>query len=326
MKKITKTAAVLSCAALFTLAACSSSSNVSISPNWYSNTTLTTNITDTYESLLYDVTYTEGENDDVNFTLSYDTGTYSVTLENATYESQLVYKLSSELSISGAVAYGSESYSFDDSVTSVCYFLNASKSLYPLYSLKTVKSTTPSGESVSALSEAYTEYTYTMEVTYDTAEGTAVSVYTDLSDGSVTECEYDLKTNATILDNENLLFAVRGFSLSEDSSESVYVLNPYANSQDTVVVECTEETSDAEYTFTDITAGETEATAHTLDVNTVGIIRNTTFSGTTITAYYAAPISDANTYRCVMLAMESPLSSEMGTLTYTLSEAEFTTK
>ena len=316
--------AALSCAALCGLSACTAASAASLVPNWYGNTTLTTAISGTYEELTYAVTYEKGSNE--NYAVQYEPGVYTVVLENTTYNEESVYRLTSELQISGVYTMGGETLAFTDSVESVCYFRNVSRALYPLYSLKTVHSTSPRTDDPDSLGEAVAQYNYTVEVTYSPDDNTAHSVYTDLGTNEKTEYDHRLRDNLTVLDNETLLFAARGMTLSVGSAESVYVLNPYNHTQETVAVSLTAQTADAEYEFIDKDAGESEATKHKLTVNTFAIGRSATLTGKVITARYAAPVVGNNTYRSVMLEMENPLSYNMGTLVYTLAEADFTDK
>ncbi len=325
MKKFLKTGVVaLSCACALTLTSCGATgASASIVPNWYSNTTLTQAISETYEKLTYKVEYEKGTNE--VYQVSYEPGVYTVILQDATHEGKLVYKLTSELQISGTFTMGSESKTFTDSVVTECYFQNAGNALYPLYSKKTVNSTTPRASEPKSLAEAIAEYSYTMEVTY--GDGTAKSVYTDLKDATKNAtAEYKLKDEYTVLDNESLLFAVRGVSLSSEASSYAYVLNPYNRTQEMVGITLVGQNAEAKYTFKNVDAGDAEAKEYTVDTNTVTIVRNATLEGKTLTAEYAATKSGANTYRSVMLRLKNPLSFGMGTLIYTLTEADFTDK
>ncbi len=314
--------AALSCAALVGLTACTTTSTATIAANWYKNSTLTTAISDTYEQLSYTVYYQQGSND--NYSVEYEPGSYTVTLENKTYNGQSVYLLTSELTISGTYTVGGETLDFTDSRTSEVYFRDVSSSLYPLYSYVSVQSALPRTDDPDSLADAVTEYNYTMEIEYSADDNSAHSVYTDRETNAVTECDYSLRDNMTVLDNETLLFAARGISLSVGSSVSVCVLNPYDQTQETIAVALNAQ-AERTYSFIDKDAGETEATEHTLTANTVLFGRSATLTGKTVTAHYASYTSD-NTYRCVMLQMENPLPYNMGSLVYSLTEADFTDK
>ncbi|MBQ9081614.1 MAG: hypothetical protein IJY26_03140 [Clostridia bacterium] len=326
MKKTLKIGiAAISCATVFALTACGSATvSTSIAPNWYADTTLNTSISNTYEKLSYKVTYEKGSNED--YQVAYQEGTYTVVLENSTYNNEAVYKLTSSLQIEGSYTLGSDTLSFTDSVASECYFHSAGQALYPLYSKKTVHSTTPLKNNPTSLEDAVAQYEYTMEVTYNLGDNSATSVYTDLKDSSKnTEQTYSLKDNLTVLDNESLLFAVRGVSLDAQVTESAYVLNPYNKTQEIVNIVLAGQGTQAKYSFKNLDQGDTATKEYTMDVNVVQISRNQTLGGKTVTAYYAAKTAP-NDYRCVMVKMENPLSYNMGKLVYTLTEADFTNK
>ena len=326
MKKSLKISLIsLSCASLLALSACAATPSVSIAPNWYNNTVLTSSISQTYEKLTYAVKYEKGTNE--NYSVEYDDGVYTVELKNTTFNDESVYVLTSELQISGKYTMGSQTLEFTDSVQSTCYFRNAKEQLYPLKSVKTVKSTTPYAKDAQSLEQAVKTYEYVTEVVYDPDENTAVATYTDLKDESKnSQKEYSLQDNLTVLDNESLLFAVRGVSLAANATECAYVLNPYAAAQETVNITFKTQTKDAKYTFKNVDNGDASAKEYTLDVNTLSINRKATMAGKTVTAVYAAPVANNKTYRCVMLKMENPLSYQMGKLVYTLTEADFTDK
>lgn len=318
--------AALSCAALIGLTSCTTVSITTLVPNWYENTTLTSSISDTKETLVYEVSYQKGSNS--NYSVEYQPGTYTVTLQNDTYNGESVYKLTSSLTVSGTYAMGSESLDFSDSVESVCYFRDVSRSLYPLYSEKTVRSTSPLTDDPASLEEAVRQYNYSVTVTYSTEDNGAVSVYKDLSTNETQTHEYSLRDNMTVLDNETLLFAARGLSLSVGGSANLYVVNPYTQTQEVIAVNLTAQTANAAYTFIDVDAGETEATEHKITANTLVFSRDTTLTGGMLTARYAAApaLGGENPYRCVMLEMSDPLSYNMGSLVYRLTKADFTDK
>ena len=318
--------AALSCAALVGLTSCTTVATASLVPNWYQNTTLTTSISDTREVLTYAVSYEKGSNE--TYTVEYQPGVYTVTLENDTYNGESVYKLTSSLEISGTYTMGSDSLDFTDSVRSLCYFRDVSRSLYPLYSEKSVRSTSPRTDAPASLDEAVQVYDYTMAVTYSTDGKSATSVYTDSVSGQTQTHEYSLRNNATVLDNESLLFAARGLTLSVGGKAEVYVLNPYTQTQETTAINLNAQTTEASFTFLDVDAGETEAAEHKLTANTMVFSRNTTLTGGMLTAKYAAAptLGGENPYRCVMLELNDPLSYGMGSLVYRLTEADFTDK
>lgn len=316
----------LSFATIITFSACSpSTSTYGFSSNWYKNSAVTTDISATKEVLTYDVTFTKGTNK--TYSVDYAPGIYTVTLENTVYENQSVYKLSSELKISGTYTLGSEKSEFSDSIVSECYFHDVSRLLYPLYSKKTVKSTSPRENAPTSLTNGIKQYDYTVEITYSTENNKATSVYTDLT-GETEEirAEYSLKNNLPVLDNESLLFAIRGISFSASSQSKAYVIDPYNHKQETININLSRQNTDAKYSFINVDTDDKTTNEYTMNVNAVSVSRNAAMTGKALTAVYAAPISSINTYRCVMLQMVKPLAFNLGSLNYTLAEADFTNK
>ncbi|MBP5242435.1 MAG: hypothetical protein J6Z36_01950 [Clostridia bacterium] len=329
MKKIVKTGVAALClASISLLTACSSSSTASdgISAGWYKDTSLVSVISETYEQLQYEVKFLENSGKNKNYSVSYTPGSYTVTLKNVNYEGEAAYELTSTLEISGVYTVNGETKDFSDFVESVCYFRPAAKMLSPMYSKKTVKSTSPIAEEPSSLAEAVASYDYEVTCDYN-ADGSRVTVaYLDNIDESKNATkEYKISAGSYfLLDNEELLFAIRGMDLS--GSHSVYVFNPYTHVRDTI--EISPSTSAAsKYSFIDQDAGETEATEHEIPVHTVVFgISSSTLTGTYQAAIYANAIDGKNVYRNVMLYLENPIAYHLGSLTYTLKSANFTDK
>ena len=318
--------AALSCAALVGLTSCATVATATLVPNWYEDTTLTSSIAQTKETLTYAVSYEKGSN--TRYSVEYQPGTYTVTLENDTRGGESVYKLTSSLRIAGKYTMGNESLDFSDSVDSVCWFRNVSRSLYPLYSEKTVHSTSPCTDDPASLQDAVRVYDYTVSVSYDPDENEADVSYQNTGDDAPQTARVSLRDDMTVLDNETLLFAARGLSLSVGGSVGLCTVNPYTAEREVIAVNLTEQKADASYSFIDVDAGETETTEHKITVNTMVFSRDTTLTGSMITAYYAAApvLGGENPYRCVMLAMNDPLAYHMGTLVYRLTSADFTDK
>ncbi len=312
--------ATLSCALLLGVTACGATPAVGISPNWYKDTNLSTNITGTKEVLTYEVTFEKGSNS--NYAVSYDTGAYVVTLQNVEYKGELAYKLTSTLNITGKYTLGTEEKPFTDKVESECVFRNADRRLSPLYSKKSVHSTSPRADKPTTWDEAVKAYDYTVEITYGADNKTATSVYTDTANtANPTKKDYKLNANALLLDNESLLFAIRSFTLS-DAATNVSLVNPYTQKQESVTITKTAQ-AEGKYTFKDVDANDSEKVEKTITANAVQIKRNDRFTGKIISAYYAT-LSTTKNYRAVMLKMENPLSYNLGKLVYNLVEADFT--
>lgn len=330
MKKI-RLAGLLLLAPLTLLSACSGGTPLSFTANWYRNTALGGSVNDTLEELTYEVSFTPAENDS-SFSVEYDTGTYTTRLKNANIalsdgSTKEGYIYTTELTISGRYRLGSEvSEDFSDRVSSSVSFLPVTDGLKPVKSEKEVLSTSPIVSLPETLEGAFETYHYTYDVSYDAALTTATAVYTDLNaETPAPETrEYAIDGTTTYLDNEQILFALRGLSLSSVATFRT------VNSVMGIVTEVSTGTSTTGPTslkesvdFTmDGTAVKTE-----IDAVQVPIIYQSTPSGQQQDLVYAATTdTNNNTYRNVLLRMEVPVLQSLGTLVYRLKEAAFTTK
>ena len=330
MKKI-RLAGLLLLAPLTLLSACSGGTPLSFTANWYRNTALGSSVNDTLEELTYEVSFTPAENDS-SFSVEYDTGTYTTRLINANIalsdgSTKEGYIYATELTISGRYRLGSEvSEDFSDRVSSSVSFLPVTDGLKPVKSEKEVLSTSPIVSLPETLEGAIETYHYTYAVSYDAALTTATAVYTDLNaETPAPETrEYAIDGTTTYLDNEQILFALRGLSLSSVATFRT------VNSVMGIVTEVSTGTSTTGPTslkesvdFTmDGTAVKTE-----IDAVQVPIIYQSTPSGQQQDLVYAATTdTNNNTYRNVLLRMEVPVLQSLGTLVYRLKEAAFTTK
>lgn len=329
MKKI-RLAGLLLLAPLTLLSACSGGTPLSFTANWYRNTALGGSVNDTLEELTYEVSFTPAENDS-SFSVEYDTGTYTTRLINANIalsdgSTKEGYIYTTELTISGRYRLGSEvSEDFSDRVSSSVSFLPVTDGLKPVKSEKEVLSTSPIVSLPETLEGAIETYHYTYDVSYDAALTTATAVYTDLNaETPAPETrEYAIDGTTTYLDNEQILFALRGLSLSSVATFRT------VNSVMGIVTEVSTGTSTTGPTslkesvdFTmDGTAVKTE-----IDAVQVPIIYQSTPSGQQQDLVYAATTDTNNTYRNVLLRMEVPVLQSLGTLVYRLKEAAFTTK
>ncbi len=333
MKKI-RLAGLLLLAPLTILSACSGGVPLSFTANWYRNTALGGNVNDTFEELTYEVTFTPAETTAGTLTAEYDTGTYKTKLENKNLtledgSTKEGYTYTTELSLSGRFRLGSEvSETFHDTVTSTVSFLPAPDGLRPVGSEKEVISTSPVLSEPTSLENAYTTYHYTYSVVYDAALTTATATYTDLTadgEGTPQTREYDIEGDTTFLDNEQILFALRGIDLSTTSASFRTI-----NSVMGIVSEVATSTNAAGHTSVqesvDFTMDGT-AVKEELEAVEVPLIYQSTPSGQAQTLVYAATTDPAdNTYRNVLLRMEVPVLQSLGTLVYTLKEAAFATK
>lgn len=319
MKKSFKAgAAALLCASVFALSSCSSAATVAFNQNWYSNNTLSDAKLETSETLVYDVSFSDtGKNE--SYSVHYNDGTYTVQLSvEPNYRGKNAYKLTTALEISGEYSRGEEKKPFSDKLESECYFRSAKDSLNPVYSKKQVLSTSPLAESADSLDKAVKTYDYVVECNY-ADDGKSVDVaYTDNADQTNSKSyTQKLKSPYTIVDNESLLFAIRGLS----SSANLSVFNPYTGALETVGAAFSSQASDKTYAFS---MDGNEEKAHTMSAYSVNIgLSGTQLTGKIRTAVYAA--TSAREYRNVLLQLTTPLTYSLGALEYKLKSASFTT-
>lgn len=318
MKKTIKIGvAALLCVSAFALSSCGSSAAVGFTQNWYANYALLDAKLETSETLVYEVSY-NNTNKNESYSVSYNPGTYTVQLSvEPNYQGKNAYKLVSVLEISGEYTCGDDSQSFTDRIESESYFRSAKDYLTPVYSKKAVRSTSPVAESASSLAEAIKTYDYTVKCSYADNGGNVEVTYTDnVTADNSTKYTQKIKTSYTLVDNEALLFSLRGLS----SSSYLAVFDPYQHETKSVSASFSSETTDRTYTFA---LGENEAKEHTMPTYTVNLSLVSTLNGKTQTAIYAA--QSATGYRNVMLQLTSPLSYSLGSLVYVLKSATFTT-
>lgn len=310
------------------LTGCSASSTT-FSANWYKNTSITAYISGTSEKLTYKISYEAGTNE--YYDLSYSDGVYETTLTNTTHSyddgstSENVYLLTSSLSVNVTYTVDGESANYTDTVKSEVCFKTVDNSLQPVYSYKEFSCHSPITSTPTNVEDSVKYYHYSFETVYDKTLDTATLYYKkldgDKSSLTDSETEYDISSNYTYLDNEELLFAVRGMTVSEDSASTVSVLNASRSLLQNVTI-TNNGSEEGTYKF-DMGDGEMD---YSITANKITFIISSLQSGGEQTAYYAVVDSDNNVYRGVMLSLESTLPYSLGTLTYTLTEAEFSSK
>ena len=314
--------AVLS-AVLF--ASCSTSVSTNFSANWYENTGNNTVAPGTNETLVYNVEKKADSGLNSSYSVEYQKGTYTTTLSteqraNEDGKTELFYSYQTKLEISVQFLFGAEvSEVFNDVLTSKVLFRSTQLGLQPIYSEKEVYSHSPINIAPSSLEGCYAEYHYKVVTEYRDKCTAGTATLTDLSEENGTEqtTNFSISDDYSYIDNEELLFAIRGMSLT--TSEQLLVYNASTESVQTVKVVPAEEADD-EFEF----EVDGQASKKTITYRPVSIAINATNPGATQTAYYAKTVAATNnTWRNVMLKLETPISYNLGTLVYTLKSASF---
>lgn len=328
MKKI-RFAGILILFPLLLLSGCGGvTPTLNFSANWYKRTDLTNNIEETHELLEYNVSFDPVRSEN-GFALSYQDGLFKTELHNDYDEAKGrgVYVLSSELTIKVSFELqGKKTDTFEDRVFSEARFLSAAEGLIPVSSRKEVVSHVPYTENPLAIEACYNFYDYTFETVYDSSLSRAETVFTDKTapDKEPTRRTYELKGDGSFLDNEEILFALRGLDFVKNMT--FRSINTVTGKVQNVIIS---EVSDCPKEHLDWSFEADGQTVNTGDIEATSIMLS--YSGANagqpqslVYAKKADPLS--NTYRNVLLELNAPVSYSLGTLHYRLSKATFPQK
>lgn len=291
--------------------------------NWYKNTALKANLGGTLEQLEYEVSFEPASQD--GFRIEYTDGVYKTKLENAKVDldndTREGYILTTELTLSVRFCLGSEkSEIFQDSVHTQAQFLSAAEGLKPLRSSREVKSHVPVDNAPGSLADSYLFYEYTYTTEYNDDLTAADVVFNNLTDGTNRSDSYDIEGAGTFLDNEQILFALRGLDFS--SAPTFRSVNYIAGKTQEVAVESLAETTYEESFEADGKTVTAPISAYDLTLGYKGKDR-----GLPQKLIYAKTTDSAsNAYRNVLLSLEAPVLHSLGTLCYKLKTARFTDK
>ncbi len=327
--KIKKFAGALVLAPVFLLAACGTTPSLPVSANWYSSVNNYGGLTGTSEQLTYTVTFTPESSND-NISASLDAGTYTTNLFAANIAAAegkpLGYYLETNFSITGRYLFNGEPCGdFTDSIVSKVWFLGAPDGLRPIRSEKEITSHLPR-TSATKKEEVTLTYHYTYVAEYDAAltSSTVTLTYPEKvgTEGYAPEVTtLDIGGGGSFFDNEQILFAIRG--LDPTATFSFRTVNPSTMSVATVA--CSDTPASEKYTCTFKLNGEEaarEIDSYHLSIGYTGVN-----PGRAQDLIYARCVNpDANTYRNVLLHMESSMIYDLGTYKFDLKEAVFNQK
>lgn len=312
-KKLISCLALTLCAT--TLTACMKmDKHVSFSYYWYQDADIPTS---SAETLVYDVHFKQSSGISQNFTVDYK-GTMTTVLSKADedkfrYESNLVMDVTYTLN--------GEQTTLQDTVYSWVEFKN-DKALSPIASHKEIVNHSPVNATVDALDKCYVKYAYTLDTTYadDLSSGSTKLVNNETEDAK--NNTFELENKLTVIDNELLLLALRGINPATYPNPSFAVYAPFTNAVQTVKASFSTKEEGTEFTFKkDL---EEEKKSRVINYRAATLSIDDKNPGQSQTAWIAET-SDfkSNTYRNVILRLETPISYNLGTLVYELSSAEF---
>lgn len=313
-KKLISLASVFMTAAILT--ACSADVSTSFAANWYANPAATNVLPDTRETLVYDVSMPADTRANNSYYAEYTNGTYKTTLtdENGLY----YYK--TELTVDVQYFVGDEkSEKFTDTTVSEVRFKSTQYGLQPVSSAKTVNNHSPNSLSPKFAETSYKHYHYKTSITYNDECTQGLFTYDDLLSETdkveVLEKKFSISSKQSYLDNEQLLFGVRGITSSAAQNISVGLTTSKKATVSTVnVSRASEENATLKFALNGEAASDKAVAYYPYSLKI-----SSDNPGSTRIVWVA---SEAK-YRGVIYRIEDPVSFSLGTLVYTLKEANF---
>lgn len=298
------------------LASCSSSNKISFKNYWFKDAEVPQGTT---ETLVYDVAFEEGSGlADDSYALAYTNGTYQTTFSLAEKDGVKIYRYETQFSIDVTYSYGSESETFSDYVKSWVEF-ERSANLRPIASHKEYVSHSPVSGATS-VADSYTKYHYSVDTTYASGAQSGQAVVTNLETQAAQTDSFEYEDKYTYLDNEQLLLAVRGLYQSASTSNPFYCYDYGKKSVQIVNAAFGSKQEGATFAF----SKNGSAYNGVVDYFPLELSLDAENPGATQTLWLAeTEDSRDNTFRNVIVKMETPLSYNLGSLVYTLKSAEF---
>ena len=316
-KNILSSLALLLTTAVLTSCA-GTSQKVIFSSNWQNDNTVQQN--DLTETLEYAVSFEKGSPLSDAYSLNYTNGIYTTSLKTEQYNGRTIYSYETNLTIDVIYEMNAESTQLQDTVYSLVKFEKTDKSLRPISSHKEVYSHSPSN-GATELSKCYELFHYTVDISYN-ENYAGEAIIKNLANENATETKNSFSVNTekyTCIDNEQLLFALRGVNPSLSSTAKFNVYSPFVKATQRIKATFASEEG-ADFNFVRNGVAVKEA----IQYYPVSIVLEQKNSGATKTAWMAKSKDvQSNTYRNVILRLETPLSYSLGTLVYTLKSATF---
>lgn len=314
-------AAIALTLAATTLAACTDSDqSVEFNNYWNYNSLVLEEMDETLE---YDVVFEKGAGMElIDYTLAYSEGSYVTHLKSDETQSG-VYRYTTDFSIKVTYTYNGESVVKEDSVKTEVVFRDANNGLLPVSSEKWIVSHSPRNGDVSKLDDCYGEFRRHIKTVYDENKNATCTVsltYTYTPEVVSTKTFSANGGKYSYLDNEQLLVGLRAISTSVTSAK-VQFYNAFQQTKQTAKLSFSTEEDGAEFSYLDLAANPdaTEKTKKTIPYREVTITLDATNPGSTQTAWLAKNSTpEKNTYRNMLLKLETPLSYNLGKLVYSL--------
>ncbi len=311
-KKIVSAIALTLCAATFTACA-GTSEKVTFKEYWLEDANVTP--ATVLETLEYDVTFKKaaGLNDGEGYTVDYKNGVYTTKLTL----NEGVYRYETSLTIDVTYTVGEKSVTKNDSILSWVEFKKTAK-LQPIKSHKEIINHSPTNGG-STIDTCFAASDYTVETAYNENGLGGKSKIVNNATKVSQESTFTVEDKYTCLDNEQLLFALRGLSQTT-ATASVSVYAPFSGVVQPISFTYSSLKKGTEFTFQ---KGETQV-KQVVNYYPVSVQINAQLPGATQTVWIAETTNtQSNAFRNVMLQLETPLSYNLGTLIYKLKSANF---
>ena len=297
--------------------ACTDIPKVTFNPYWYQDVDIVPE--NTLEELEYAVGFEAGTGL-YNYSMHYSDGVYKTKLVTKAVDGKKVYEYTTELSINVTYQYESTvSDKLADYVKTSVVFERETNNLYPISSHKELLSHSPINGDVNAdFNFADWKYHYTVDVDYSKNE--AVVVSSPNTENARTQTHsFEIDDEYTYLDNEQLLFALRGVNPSTTTAPKFSVYAPFTKAVQNVSATFASKAAES-FSFTK----NGEEFSGNVSYFPVSLVLNQKDEGATQTLWIAAAdnVKD-NKFRNVILRYEAPVSYNLGTLIYTLKSANF---
>lgn len=311
-KKIIPIISAILCAT--TLAACTDTDKkVSFSAYWYKNANLPVLTT---ETLVYDVSFNEAAGTQ---SAGYDSIDYDGTYTTKLYLKNDVYYYDTTLDVKVTFVVDGVTKEETDKVVSHVEFTRETDGFSPIKSVKTIENHSPIN---GATAETYCSYAaYSVTTVYDSdGKGGKCTIVNSDNDASQTK-SFDIDTEEyTYLDNEQLVFALRGINPSVSASPVFLVYDTFKNANYNINATFGSVVTGKDFKFTKNGAEFNDS----IDYYAVKLAIDADMPGTAQTVW-VAKTTDAqkNSHRNAILRIETPLYYSMGTLVYELKDATF---
>ena len=305
--------------------------NVVFGRYWQTNATVAQDVNETLE---YDVSFkaSTGMNG-TGYTFTYDNGKYVTTLKSELADNgKTVYRYTTSLNID--VTYtknGSAPETKSDWVETEVVFSTIGEALRPISSEKKFVSHTPVNSILSDSENCYTRYAYAVNTTYtDDGKGTSIVTmnFDDEEKKAVLEEQtFSCGSKYTYLDNEQVLFAIRGFQKNATSTTQT-LLSYDASKKMMRKIEVAPSSVESSKDFNFTVNGNPIPADTAIDYVPVSSSYTDDMGGAPQLLWYAQMGTDEvgnpiNQYRNVLLRMEVDAPYAIGTIVYSLKSAIF---